>query len=103
MKKIYHKIVWNGDNGIEEIMLDAYGINGQLVIHRDKENPKQFRVGHNSGYGIVSVKSFKKAKEVAKELLQMVPDWSDALLNITGEKYKQVADYVFKLKHPNWR
>jgi hypothetical protein len=94
--------VWNGDNGPVEVMLDAYDINGQLVIHHDKEYPKQFMVGHNSGYGIVSVKTFKEAKEVAKKLLEIVPDWSDALMESKGEKYKEVAEYVFRLKHPNW-
>ena len=84
--------------------IDAWEMEGgQLFIHHCPDlSAKPWTISHKSGLAIVQADSFKEAKEIAGKLLGLVPDWSDAETESTGEKYAEVRAYVFKLTHPNW-
>jgi hypothetical protein len=102
MKRVYFKIQWNGENDVEQPMIDAYQYSEWLFIHRTYQG-EGWQVSHKCGMGIVGAKTFNNARVIAFRLHTLCPNWSDAEKESTGEKYADVRNYVFKLNNPNWR
>jgi hypothetical protein len=98
MRRVYCKIQVLENDEYKKCLVDAYQFNNHLFIHRAWRD-NGWQVSHSSGLLCIPcpVPTIERAKEIARKLVELVPDWSDAETMSKTEKYFLARNYVRSL------
>lgn len=98
MRRVYCRVKIDYDGKHKVHLVVGYQFNKDLFIHRAWQ-AEGWQVSHSCGLLCIPrpVPTFRRAKEIAKKLIELVPDWSDAETMSKTEKYFLARNYLRNL------